>query len=566
MSVSTPSLKTIAGWICIAIIPCFYYFYLVRFALNVPNADDFVVIMNYLLLSDRATSWQEKWHELAFEFLEHRLVFTRLVAQFIRLLFGQLDLRWVMLIGNLSLLGVAGLLYRLLRNNGFSVWYLLPIVLCLFQPIAYESHFWAISSTNYMPVCLFAMLSFYGIDKGDRSGLTAAWLLALLATYTFANGLVVWPIGLLMVALKRRWSLVLLWAVSMLVVLWAYYFNHNYHLQPSMADNLRDRFSMVIANFFLLLGAAFNTQDTWHMFNALDLPALIVGVGIACILVLTGLLLSLKDWISIKTGAFRRLTQVRQSDFLWASLLFILLSCAAFGAGRSGDGSVATDSRYRDFPVFAMALAYCCLLFVLTPAWQRIWVKVAIAASLFFCVSSYAVYTPRLLDQNGRHIAGAYNWHHNGDWLIYHETAYFSGVANSVSRDLEKQGASWYHIPDFFVDPPVLSAAKVAGPIKIDKSNQVALWFLPIDPVGTNQPYFWLETDAKTYLLPLKRPTSLSNWLHTGRSLGHSFITDLYYGRLLPPGQYSVSLYLSPANQRLLFSPNLVIPVNAAAK
>lgn len=229
--------------------------------------------MHYLLKSDAATSWSARWHELAFEFLEHRLVFTRLVAQLCRVLSGHLDLRWVMLVGNLSLLGVAGLVYRVLRANGFSHWYLLPVMLCLFQPIAYESHFWAISSTNYMPVCLFAMLSFYGISWGNRSGLIVAWLMALTATYTFANGLAVWPIGLLMLGISQRWKLVVVWIISTLVIIWAFYHGHNYHLQPSMADNLRERLPMVIANFFLLLGAAFNTQDAWHLFNSADLPA-----------------------------------------------------------------------------------------------------------------------------------------------------------------------------------------------------------------------------------------------------------------------------------------------------
>lgn len=254
--------------------------------------------------------------------------------------------------------------------------------------------------------------------------------------------------------------------------------------------------------------------------------------------------------------------QVRDGAFLWATMLFIILSCAAFGAGRSGDGSVASDSRYRDFPVFATALAYCVILLGLPPARKQIWLVLTTIAGLFFCLSSYAVYTPRLLDQNARHIAGAYNWHHNRDWLIYRETSYFSQVANGVSRELEDKATDWYHIPDYFIDPPTLSTVKMPAPAHLD--SEVVSWWSPVDPIGSNQPYYWLQSGLKVYLLPLKRPTSLVNWLRTGRSLGHSFIPTFYYSRVLLPGQYTASVYLTPANQRLVGTPGLSLTVGSS--
>ncbi len=559
MTFITPRLKNTIGWCFVCIPPIVYYLYLAQFSLDVPNGDDFVVIMHYLLKSDATTSWQTKWNELTYEFIEHRLVFTRVVAQFIRALFGHLDLRWVMLTGNLSLLGVTVLLYRLLRANGLSSWYLLPITLCLFQPIAYESHFWAISSTNYMPVCLFAMLSFYGISRNDRPGLAGAWLSAFIATYTFANGLVVWPIGALVLALNRRRKPAVIWLTSTVVIVSMFYYNHTYQAHPSMAENLRERLPMVIANFFLLLGAAFNSQDTWHTINPGDAPACIAGVLIAVISLGSCFILAFETQFPARLNAFARLIQTRHQAFLWAAILFIVLSCAAFAVGRTSDGSVATDSRYRDFPVFAMSLAYCVILLALSPFQKRLWAVGATVASLFFCLSSYAVYTPRLMAQNARYIAGAYNWHHNRNWLIYHETDYFSQVANFLSGKLEHEGADWYRIRNYFAEPPTLSAKKLPLPTTMDLEEEIAFWRLPFDPIGPHEPYFWLQFGTQSYLLPVKRQTSLSNWVRTGHSLGNSFSVDFSYGRALFPGRYTVSFYLPAVNQRLLFSPNLVL-------
>lgn len=560
MVVKHPQLKNGFGWVLVGIAPVIYYCYVAQLALDIPIGDDFVVIINYLMRSDATDSWLVKWHELTFQFIEHRLVFTRLVAQVVRGVLGQLDFRWMIMIGNFCLLGVAGLLYRMLRGNGLSIWYLLPVMLIIFQPIVFESHFWSISATNYMPVCLFAMLAFYGVSRGTRSGLAGAWFMAIVATYTFGNGLITWPIGALILLLSQRWRALAVWVASTLFIIWAFYYGHNYHAQPSMLDNLRERFLMVMANFFLLVGACFNPVDTLHPFAQADLPALVAGVVITLTVLFFALRLALNHWLSTTSVRADRLSGVQHSAFFWATALFLLLSCAAFAVGRSTSNNVVTDSRYRDFSVFMTALAYCSVLLALAPARRRLWLGLTTMASLLFCVSSYAIYTPRLLLQNANFMAGAYNWHHNRHWLIYKGGSYFDTVTDKISADLEQ--VSWYRIPNYFTDLPTASMiSEIVAPDTIDHKAQVAYWRSPVDPIGHNQPYYRVQTGNHIYLLPLRRSTSLTNWLRTGQALGKSFVTDFAYGRTLPVGRCTVEVFLHPAKKRLKVTPELVFNV-----
>jgi hypothetical protein len=147
----------------------------------------------------------ELGHHLYAAQIQHRIVVPRLLIIGLATLSGG-DFRWEQYLTFLILLLDAGLLWLLVRRTlGESPWrwpLMFAINLLIFSPIHYQIIFWGSSLWGTIPVaCLLGTLLLLAAPRGEGFGwrVILSVILAEIATHSFAHGLALWPIVLILV-------------------------------------------------------------------------------------------------------------------------------------------------------------------------------------------------------------------------------------------------------------------------------------------------------------------------------------------------------------------------------
>ena len=99
----------------------FAYFF--RFAVDSPWFDDVEAIPAFVLDFFRANTWSQKIDLLLKPNNEHRILFTKLMSLLSVGLLGKLNFVFLMLLGNLCVLGIFWLFYKNFKPNNLSLLY-----------------------------------------------------------------------------------------------------------------------------------------------------------------------------------------------------------------------------------------------------------------------------------------------------------------------------------------------------------------------------------------------------------------------------------------------------------
>ncbi len=183
-----PALRRSSLAYCLlALIPILSYVALVfHFSVNIPLLDDYDTVLAYL-----NTPGSLRYQALFEQHNEHRVVWTRLVAEVFYDLFGQIDFRHLIYFGNLAFLLLCALLLKLFNSQKNPVILFVPIPYLLFQPQAWENMTWATGALQNYFVLFFALLAFYFWNRATWLGYFLASSFAVMAVFTSANGLLV---------------------------------------------------------------------------------------------------------------------------------------------------------------------------------------------------------------------------------------------------------------------------------------------------------------------------------------------------------------------------------------
>jgi hypothetical protein len=244
-------------------------------------------------------------------------------------------------------LGILGL-WRLYRRAGGDS-------LLLFAPVA-----WLTCSLSQfqnmlygMMIChYFTLLGFvWGLvflAAGSAGGLAAAIVCGALASYSIANGLLIWPVGLLFLLVRgARRSLTVAWTVASLVLGAAYFYR--FKLPEGTQTAAHDlpglyRFASYAA---AALGAPLGAGSVdWSRAAGLAVALAVVAIV----------------WRWTRRG----LPTVREEALPAALILFALLSCAMIAFGRVASGTPPLESRYIVYSSLAWVGVY-----MLATLWSR---------------------------------------------------------------------------------------------------------------------------------------------------------------------------------------------------
>lgn len=259
----------IPGVIGLALLPVIYVttrsFLAMR---NVAYWDEIETVLDFLLKLKASPTWQDGFAQIFSTGNEHRTATSRLLFAVSLWLTGGVNFVVIGVIGNLCLFGVAAVLIATAGTAARRLQIGVLSAALFFQLQHFENFFWSGSSIDHFQVVTLATISFAALAHGTRGGVRLAGLAGLLATFTLAHGLLVWPVGFLSLAFARRRQDLLVWsglaAVTVGGFLAGYHFNSGHAIGDLSAAGIGR-----IAHYWLaVLGAPL------AMGNATVAPAL----------------------------------------------------------------------------------------------------------------------------------------------------------------------------------------------------------------------------------------------------------------------------------------------------
>ncbi len=388
------------------------------YATNVPKWDDHV-LRSFLFALDEETSFSGKIYQFAKQHNEHRIVYDRLITWLDYHLTGKLNLVHLMGIGNLSLLGLLAVFGRVLSQqtsaSAFSrgagtnwrvgLVYLPPVAFLLLNLSQWENMFWGMAALQNFTVMLWVFLAIYVLAYTNKTGLALG--LALAATLTSGNGLLVWPVGFGMLLLrtgfagKKERSALLMWVVVAILAFVLYFWGYQ---KPPGNPPLRSSFFQFIKG--------------WLAFNGSAAEAIPVGPVVGLCVVLGGVCLLLVLAICLHIGRKYLIRKPLSSlDFFFLGAVAFLIGTSVVVAWtRTGFGfNTLITSRYKLYSLLLMAVLYTYLVIELGAALKR-WVLMGgLLAGSVLMVGSYLTYLGDTIWWQQWLLTNQFNWTHSGN-------------------------------------------------------------------------------------------------------------------------------------------------------
>lgn len=194
-------------------------FIVARIALNlrnIPYADEFEVVLDYLVrltASSRSADWWSSWFSVQ---NEHRMMTSRLLVTALHFGMGGIDFKLLAVIGNLFLFGACGLILHHVGSwrRRAVIGFVLACV--VFQNQHYENFYWGGSSIDHFHVVFLAVFAGVALLERTRFAFAGAILLGALASFTLTHGFAIWIVGALLLITEKRWRRLVGWSASFL--------------------------------------------------------------------------------------------------------------------------------------------------------------------------------------------------------------------------------------------------------------------------------------------------------------------------------------------------------------
>ncbi len=173
-------------------IPAIIYFKLVdKYAVNFPYMDDYNAILEFLS-KFKIASFADKFFLLFSQHGDHRIFHSRVIYVIYYYLFGRINFRSIIFIGNLQLVVIFILLVLFIRKAIPKYWNLASLIVgfCIFDPSSYENADFAMCGVqNYGLIMLF-LLSLFFYNKVGTKFLIAGAIFEAVCIFSSGNGLI----------------------------------------------------------------------------------------------------------------------------------------------------------------------------------------------------------------------------------------------------------------------------------------------------------------------------------------------------------------------------------------
>ena len=448
-------------------------------AVNVPKWDDHA-LKAYLFYSEREATFTGKIYQLFRQHNEHRIVLDRFVTWLDYAVFGKLNYLHLMLLGNAGLLGLLGIFGAVLARGPAmsslkkmsSLRYLPPIAFLLFNLSSWENAFWGMAALQNFSVVLFVLGAIYILSFTQN--LTGAVILAILATLTSGNGILIWPIGAVLLGLQRRFRPLVFWGISAAVVIGLYFVGYE---KPAGNPPSRGSIIDLLKGWLAFNGAAGEVFPVGSAFTI----CLLLGGLLTVVLLITSL------WVLF--NQFQAESQWRTgapiSAFFLGSVAFLLGTAAIVAWSRVGFGlDVLITSRYKIYSLTLLAVAYVFAVTQLGGLWRQLSGVLGLAGSIAIAGLSYLTYADEVLWWRRWLLTNQYNW-------TYLSNGPVSGIDPTTARWIDNAPAYYDRCL-----PTIYQNSSAAQPF-------------PIDTIYEAGGQFIIQSTFDKLALPIPQPSLL---------------------------------------------------------
>ena len=220
-------LKRSIAWLLI-LVPVFTFFwFFLRYTVDVPVNDDYPAILLFLNNFLSTSSLHEKLKLIFSQHNEHRIVYCRLWSLLYYMLDKPINFNVLGFIGNLSIAGIGLIFFRRFLRLGKSLFLFIPVSVLLFNLTSSENMLYSMCALSNFPVYVFILLCLLFVTSSSPSGNTKILLGALfflLSVLTSGAGIMLFPVTLGILIYKKQYRHLLInGSIASLIMLLYFY-------------------------------------------------------------------------------------------------------------------------------------------------------------------------------------------------------------------------------------------------------------------------------------------------------------------------------------------------------
>jgi len=378
-----------------------YAWTMVSNSVNIPHYDDYDVILSFLNQYVSIHDVKDSLSLLLKRESDHIPFFPRLVFLTDCFFNQHINFSHIIFVANACLLGILGVFYRsCLFGNEEKIRTFLPVTFLLFQMQYWEITTWAVTAIIFYTTFLFSILTIFYLNKRESFYLPFAFVMAVIATFSAGNGLLVLPSGALLLLIQRRFKETLIWILLSISLILVYGFLYasqgNDSISPAISTFLQHPLSFL----FFSLAAAGSSG----------------GLGIKIFSVAAGLFIF--SW-------FFYLTYKKYYDrnpVIYFFMLFLLLTSMAIALKRNSFGVdlILFTSRYRLVSTLLLVTTCISLLELCRDNTKRLRLSrnILVFATILF-ILSYILYLPFISGKHNEVKTGINGLLHNNPARAY---------------------------------------------------------------------------------------------------------------------------------------------------
>jgi hypothetical protein len=350
-------------------IVAFAVLYLER--LPVPYQDDYNVILAFATHYQHLPTWPQKLlYVLTYQTNDYKLGFEHAVIALQLELTGHLNFSVLVAIGDLFLLPIAYLLWRIYctkdRDLAQQLTEFVPISFLFFSLAYWEALNWAMASLQGISVIFFSLLSIYLLFPKEtapapgRARVLLSCISAMLAAFCSANGFFLAPIGLWVLLRRRSYASSFAWCASFVPPVACYLYRYVPYQDSLHAMHRTWLIPKFVYHFFGFLGCAIPVRPA----------AALLGMAILAVLFL---------------AVLSRFDQENSVAFYFTGWILITAVVVAWVRGLS-------VSRYSIYSILLLIFCYTFLRENLPRYWAslnaRRFYSASVALTAMFCLFS----------------------------------------------------------------------------------------------------------------------------------------------------------------------------------
>lgn len=369
------------------------------YAINIPKWDDHA-LKNFIAEYAQADNWKQKILALFRQHNEHRIALTRLFAWIDYAIFGHLNYRHLMTAGNILLLAAIPLWYDLLKKNKKPLFALVPIPFLWMTLAFWENMYWGMSAVQNFGVVTLVLWTLYLVINPKVLPFSVAILLSVVTVLTSGNGLMVLPLGAVLLFLGGNRKRFALWTIISIAEIFCYFY---WYKQPDYNPESKASLLQLVKGYMAFLGSF---AECIPVLNHIKV-CIFLGVILFLVAVSIGSTTLFRIIRNKYTNKFERTTDL----FCLGVILFILGTAAIVVHGRAGFGfDVLIASKVKIYSVLLLIIAYIYVVVPIRGSFLSPYITAIIALAVTFNVFSYHYHLVDAYNLRKQMVTFQFNW------------------------------------------------------------------------------------------------------------------------------------------------------------